>query len=85
MAKGPSGKLAVLRRAGIVSSTALVQPNETFAHRRIQNALRRLSEIFVSRGGTPHEIRGDILVVAFSQASDAGRFHRDTLGAISVS
>ena len=71
MEEGLSRKLAVLLHADVVSSTALVQANETLAHQRIQNAFRRFSEIIVSHGGTTHEIRGDALVAEFSMASDA--------------
>ena len=71
MADTPPRKLAVLLHADVVSSTALVQANETLAHQRIRDAFRRLSEVIKGRGGTVHEIRGDALVAEFSRASDA--------------
>jgi adenylate cyclase len=71
MTQEPARKLAVLVHADIVSSTALVQQNETLAHQRIQDVFRRFSEVIVSHGGIAHEIRGDALVAEFSKASDA--------------
>jgi len=71
MSEEPTRKLAVLLHADVVSSTALVQTNETLAHKRIQDAFRQLSEAITGHGGVPHEIRGDALVAEFSKASDA--------------
>ena len=71
MEDGPSRKLAVLLHADVVGSTALVQANETLAHRRIQEAFRRFSDTVNAYGGVAHEIRGDALVAEFSRASDA--------------
>ncbi|MDA9981380.1 tetratricopeptide repeat protein [Gammaproteobacteria bacterium] len=64
-------KLAVILHADVVSSTELVQLNETLAHERIQDTFRRLSEIISHHNGIAHEIRGDALVAEFSKASDA--------------
>lgn len=66
-----SRKLAVLVHADVVGSTALVQRDESLAHRRIRDAFRRLSETIASHGGATREIRGDALVAEFSKASDA--------------
>ena len=71
MTAEPTRKLAVLLHADIVGSTALVQLDETLAHRRIQDAFQRLSETISSHGGITREIRGDALVAEFSRASDA--------------
>jgi len=66
-----SRKLAVIVHADIVDSTALVQRNETLAHKRINQAFQRFSSIIQEYGGTVHEIRGDALVAEFARASDA--------------
>ena len=71
MAEEPTRKLAVLLHADVVGSTALVQLNETVAHKRIQDTFQRLSETIASHDGIAHEIRGDALVAEFSKASDA--------------
>jgi TolB-like protein/class 3 adenylate cyclase/Tfp pilus assembly protein PilF len=67
----PIRKLAVLLHADVIGSTALVQLNETIAHKRIREAFLRFSEIIAAHNGTAHEIRGDALVAEFSKASDA--------------
>jgi len=66
-----SRKLAVILHADVVGSTALVQQNETLAHKRIQIVFNRFSETIEAYGGTAHEIRGDALVAEFERASDA--------------
>ena len=71
MDEEPTRKLAVLLNADVVGSTALVQLNETVAHRRIQDTFQRFSETIATHGGTAHEIRGDALIAEFSKASDA--------------
>lgn len=71
MAEEPKRKLAVLLHADVVGSTALVQLNETVAHKRIQDTFRRFSEVISSHDGVTHEIRGDALVAEFARASDA--------------
>ncbi len=71
MAERPSRKLAVLLHADVVSSTALVQLDESLAHERIRDAFQRFADIIVTHGGIAHEIRGDALVAEFSRASDA--------------
>lgn len=71
MADEPTRKLAVLLHADVVSSTALVQLNETLAHQRIRDAFRRFSETITDHNGVAHEIRGDALVAEFARASDA--------------
>ena len=71
MKEEPTRKLAVLLHADVVSSTALVQLNETLAHERIQETFRRFSQTIAAHGGIAHEIRGDALVAEFSKASDA--------------
>ncbi len=67
----PARKLAVVLHADVVSSTTLVQLNETIAHRRITDAFTRFSETVLHYGGTVREIRGDALVAEFPRASDA--------------
>jgi adenylate cyclase len=67
----PTRKLAVLLHADVISSTALVQLNETVAHQRIQDAFQRFSQTITQHNGTTQEIRGDALVAEFSRASDA--------------
>lgn len=67
----PSRKLAVILHADIVGSTSLVQKNETLAHKRIQEAFRRLSKVIQDYSGTTLELRGDALLAEFSRASDA--------------
>ncbi len=64
-------KLAVILHADVVSSTLLVQQNETLAHERIQNTFHRFSETIESYEGIAHELRGDALVAEFERASDA--------------
>ncbi len=64
-------RLAVILHADVVGSTRLVQLNETTAHRRIQDAFRRLSRTISKYNGITHEIRGDALVAEFDRASDA--------------
>ncbi len=64
-------KLAVILHADVVDSTALVQRDESAAHRCIQEAFREFTETIESYGGTAHEIRGDALVAEFARASDA--------------
>jgi len=64
-------KLAVILHADVVSSTMLVQQNETLAHERIQAAFQRFSETIKDHGGIAHELRGDALVAEFERASDA--------------
>jgi adenylate cyclase len=64
-------KLAVILHADVVSSTALVQKDETIAHERIQAAFRQFSETISRYGGKAREIRGDALVAEFERASDA--------------
>ena len=71
MTVSPPRKLAVILHADVVSSTALVQLNETLAHQRVQDAFRRFSETIAAHSGIAHEIRGDALVAEFSRASDA--------------
>ena len=71
LAEEPTRKLAVLLHADVVGSTALVQLNETVAHKRIQDTFQRFSETIATHGGIAHEIRGDALVAEFSKASDA--------------
>ncbi len=71
MTEEPTRKLAVLLHADVISSTALVQINETVAHARFQDVFRRFSETITGHNGTTHEIRGDALVAEFSKASDA--------------
>jgi adenylate cyclase len=66
-----SRQLAVILHADVVSSTSLVQKNETLAHERIQAAFRQFSETINSYGGITHELRGDALVAEFNRASDA--------------
>jgi adenylate cyclase len=66
-----SRKLAVIIHADVAGSTALVQYDETLAHKRITESFQRLSSIIQNYGGTVHEIRGDALVAEFSRASDA--------------
>jgi TolB-like protein len=55
----------------VVGSTALVQKDETIAHKRIQDTFQRFSETIINHGGIAHEIRGDALVAEFAKASDA--------------
>lgn len=57
--------------ADVVSSTALVQLNETLAHQRIGDAFRTFSKTITRYNGIAHEIRGDALVAEFARASDA--------------
>ena len=64
-------KLAVILHADVVGSTALVQRNEGMAHRRIEEAFSRFSEMTETYGGVAHEVRGDALVAKFERASDA--------------
>ena len=64
-------KLAVIVHADVVGSTALVQRDETLAHKRINAAFQRFSSIIQEYSGTVHEIRGDALVAEFARASDA--------------
>ena len=64
-------RLAVILHADIVSSTTLVQLNETIAHERIRDAFKRMSAIIVEQNGTAHEIRGDAIVAEFSTTSGA--------------
>ena len=71
MDERPFRKLAVLLHADVVSSTALVQLDETLAHQRMQETFSRLSEVIAQHGGTAHEIRGDALVAEFPMASEA--------------
>ena len=71
MTEESTRKLAVLLHADVVSSTMLVQLDETVAHQRIRNAFKRFSETIANHGGVAHEIRGDALVAEFSRASDA--------------
>lgn len=71
MADRPSRKLAVILHADVVSSTALVQRDESMAHDRIQNSFQRFSETIQTYGGVAQEIRGDALVAEFARASDA--------------
>lgn len=66
-----SRKLAVIVHADVVGSTALVQRNETLAHKLINETFQRFSSIIQEYGGTVHEIRGDALVAEFARASDA--------------
>jgi TolB-like protein/class 3 adenylate cyclase len=66
-----SRKLAVILHADIAGSTALVQSDETLAHRRITETFQRFSSIINTYGGTVHEVRGDALVAEFSRPSDA--------------
>jgi class 3 adenylate cyclase len=66
-----SRKLAVILHADVVGSTALVQKDETIAHKRIQDTFQRFSETIINHGGIAHEIRGDALVAEFAKASDA--------------
>jgi len=66
-----SRKLAVIVHADVAGSTALVQRDETLAHKRINEAFRRFSSIIQEYNGTVHEIRGDALVAGFARASDA--------------
>jgi adenylate cyclase len=67
----PTRKLAVLLHADVISSTTLVQLDETVAHRRIRDVFQRFSETIANHGGIAHEIRGDALVAEFPKASDA--------------
>lgn len=67
----PTRKLAVLLHADVIGSTSLVQLNETVAHKRIQEAFQRFSQIITQHNGTTQEIRGDALVAEFPRASDA--------------
>lgn len=71
MTSHPSRKLVVILHADVVSSTGLVQRNESVAHERIRDAFRRFSATIESYGGIAHEIRGDALVAEFARASDA--------------
>ena len=71
MEESPSRKLAVIMHADVISSTALVQLNETLAHQRIQDTFRRFSKTIATHGGNARELRGDALVAEFSKASDA--------------
>ena len=71
MADHPSRKLAVILHADVVSSTVLVQRDESVAHERIQDSFRRFSETIRAYGGITREIRGDALVAEFARASDA--------------
>jgi adenylate cyclase len=64
-------KLAVILHADVVSSTLLVQQNETLAHERIQAAFHHFSETIKTYGGLTRELRGDALVAEFGRASDA--------------
>ena len=66
-----SRRLAVIVHADVAGSTALVQRDETLAHKRITEAFQRFSSIILNYGGTVHEIRGDALVAEFARASDA--------------
>lgn len=43
--------LAVILHADVMGSTALVQRDETLAHRRIQDAFRRFGETIRGHGG----------------------------------
>ncbi len=71
MADHPSRKLVVILHADVVSSTVLVQRDESVAHERIQDSFRRFSETIKAYGGITQEIRGDALVAEFARASDA--------------
>jgi len=66
-----SRKLAVIIHADVVSSTRLVQLDETLAHERIRDAFQRFSDTIRLYNGVAHEIRGDALVAEFQMASDA--------------
>jgi adenylate cyclase len=66
-----SRKLAVIVHADVAGSTALVQRDETLAHKRINAAFQRFSSIVQEYSGTVPEIRGDALVAGFPRASDA--------------
>lgn len=66
-----SRKLAVILHADVVGSTALVQIDETIAHKRIQNVFNTFSETIERYGGIAHEIRGDAIVAEFERTSDA--------------
>ncbi|MGI9319398.1 MAG: adenylate/guanylate cyclase domain-containing protein [bacterium] len=71
MTEEPDRKLAVLLHADIIGSTALVQLDESVAHRRMQDAFQRLSQAISEHGGATREVRGDALVAEFPRASDA--------------
>ena len=71
MGERPSRKLAVLLHADVVGSTAMVQLDESLAHKRIRDAFLRFTDIINQHNGIAHEIRGDALVAEFSRASDA--------------
>ncbi len=64
-------KLAVILHADVVSSTSLVQQNETLAHERIQSVFHNFSETIKAYGGITRELRGDALLAEFERASDA--------------
>ena len=64
-------KLAVILHADVVGSTALVQRDESAAHRCVRDAFRQFTGTIESYGGSTHEIRGDALVAEFARASDA--------------
>lgn len=66
-----SRKLAVILHADVVGSTALVQRDETVAHRRIQTAFRAFADLIAAHGGRARELRGDAVVAEFERASDA--------------
>ena len=66
-----SRKLAVILHADVAGSTALVQRDETLAHKRITEAFQKFSSIIENYGGKVHEVRGDALVAEFARASDA--------------
>ena len=67
----PTRQLAVLLHADVVASTALVQANETLAHRRIRDTFQRFSKTIEVQRGVALEVRGDALVAQFPSASDA--------------
>ncbi len=71
MGNRASRKLAVIIHADVVSSTSLVQLDETLAHERIQGTFHRFSDTIKRYNGNPLEIRGDALVAEFPRASDA--------------
>ena len=71
MGQSLSRKLAVILHADVVSSTKLVQLDETLAHQRIRDTFRRLSEEVTHHNGFTRELRGDALIAEFSRASDA--------------
>lgn len=73
VAEESTRKLAALLHADMVGSTALVQTNETVAHQRIQDTLRRFAETIAA-----HETATLIKSMCTRALSSALKHHAET-------